>query len=118
MKALGTFVLGVGLALWARPASAQSIFEAVKTGTLEQAQALVAKDASLVNAKDASGNTPLHVAAIAGSVPMVEWLLAKGADIDAGNTEALTPLLEAIRNGKDTVAQVLIEKGGQDRRSA
>ena len=50
MRLVRRFVLRVGLVLWAASASAQSIFDAVKTGTPEQVRALVARDASLVNA--------------------------------------------------------------------
>jgi ankyrin repeat protein len=108
-----SFVLGLALVLWATIASAQSVFDAVKGNDLARVQTIVEKDPSLVRSRDASGNTPLHAAAIAGSVPIVEWLLTKGADIDAANTETMTPLFEAIRNGKDDVARVLIEKGAK-----
>ena len=97
----------------AASAPAQSIFDAVKTGTPGQVQALAAKDPSLVSVKDATGKTPLHHAAIVGSVPMIECLLSLGAAIDAASTENLTPLLEAVRNGKDAAANALIEKGAK-----
>ena len=113
MRGAGSIMLGLVLALGAAPARAQSIFDAVKTGTPDQVQALAAKDASLVNVKDAAGKTPLHHAAIGGSVPMIECLLSLGAAIDAATTENLTPLLEAVRSGKDAAANALIEKGAR-----
>ena len=63
MRRIGSITLGLVLLLGTAPALAQSIFDAVKTGTPGQVQALAAKDASLVNAKDAAGKTPLHHAA-------------------------------------------------------
>jgi len=113
MRGASSVMLGLVLLLGAAPSWAQSIVDAVKTGTPAQVQALAAKDASVVNAKDASGKTPLHHAANGGSVPMIECLLSLGAAIDAATTENLTPLLEAIRSGKDAAAGVLIEKGAK-----
>ncbi len=106
------FILGLAFVLLAAgSAGAQEIFDAVKAGDLARTKALVEKDASLVRARDASGNTPLHAAAIVGSVPMTDWLLSKGAEIDADNLESMTPLLEAVRNEKDDVALLLIDRG-------
>ncbi len=113
MRRAGSITLGLVLLLGATSAKAQSIFDAAKTGTPGQVQAMAAKDAALVNTKDASGKTPLHHAAIVGSVPMIECLLSLGAAIDAATTENMTPLLEAIRSGKDAAANALIEKGAK-----
>jgi ankyrin repeat protein len=90
---------------------AKEIFDAVKANDLAKVKALVEKDTSLVNLKDAAGNTPLHIAAITGSVPIAEYLLLKGADINAENTQLNTPLHESIRNKKDDISRMLIEKG-------
>ena len=105
--AIAVLLVGAGTA------GAQNIIDAVKSGDLARVKTIVDKAPSLVRAKDKVGNTPLHHAAIAGAVPMIEWLLSKGADVEAANTEALTPLFEAIRNGKDEAARVLIEKGAR-----
>jgi len=105
--AIATLLVSAGTA------EAQDILDAVKSGDLAKAKTIVEKDASQVRAADKLGNTPLHHAAIAGAVPMVEWFLSKGADAEAANTEAMTPLFEAIRNGKDEAARVLIEKGAK-----
>jgi ankyrin repeat protein len=113
MKAWKFAVAIAALLVGAGTAAAQEILDAVKSGDLAKAKTIVEKDPSLVRTKDKVGNTPLHVAAIAGSAPMIEWLLSKGADVDASNTEAMTPLFEAIRNGKDEAARVLIEKGAR-----
>ena len=91
--------------------NAQEIFDAVGNNDLSKVKALVEKDGSLVHLKDAAGNTPLHQAAITGSVSISELLLSKGADINAINTQMNTPLHLAIQNGKDEVSKYLIEKG-------
>jgi ankyrin repeat protein len=106
-------MLGLVLLLGTAPPLAQGIFDAVKSGTPDQVRTLLAKDASLVNAKDSAGKTPLHHAAIVGSVPMIECLLSLGAAIDASSVEKLTPLLEAVWNRQDAAANALIEKGAK-----
>lgn len=106
-------ILYLVLALGAVPAGAQSILEAVKTGTPDQVRALAAKDPAIVNVKDSAGRSPLHHAAIVGSVPMIECLLSLGAAIDAQTPEDLTPLLEAVRSGKDAAANALIDTGAR-----
>jgi len=72
---------------------------------------LIEKDASLVNIKDETENTPLHHAAIIGSVDIIELLLSKGADINAQNTQLNTPLHEALQNQQENTSILLIEKG-------
>lgn len=51
-------------------------------GSLEAAQALLAEGADL-RRRDATGATPLHVAALHGQEKLVEWLLEHGADVSA-----------------------------------
>ncbi len=118
MKIARTILLIAALLVVAGLAGAQDIFDAVKVNDLAAAQAMVEKDASLVRAKDSLGNTPLHAAAIAGSIPMADWLLSKGADINADNLASMTPLFEAILNGKDDVAILLIDKGADIEKGA
>jgi ankyrin repeat protein len=89
----------------------QEIFDAVKADDLAKVKALVEKDASLVSSKDVAGNTPLHRAAIIGSTAMVEYLLSKGADINAKNTQLNSPLLEAIIAENDETAKLFIMRG-------
>jgi ankyrin repeat protein len=111
MKIAKSMLLIVTVILVVRFAGAQDVFDAVKKNDLAAAKAILEKDASLVRAKDSSGNTPLHTAAITGSVPMADWLLSRGADINADNLAMMTPLFEAIRNAKDEMALFLIDKG-------
>jgi len=90
---------------------AQDIFNALKSNDLAKVNLLIEKDASLINLKDEAGNTPLHHAAMIGSVEMTELLISKGADINAQNTQLNTPLHEAIQNRKENTSLLLIEKG-------
>jgi len=95
---------------------AQEIFDAVKANDLAKVKILLNKDPSLINIKDASGNTPLHHAAIIGSTAMAEAFLSKKADVNAVNAQGNAPLHEATRSGKEDVAALLIKKGADIRK--
>ncbi len=58
------FILGLAIMLLAAgSAGAQEIFDAVKANDLGRVKAIVEQNVSSARAKDASGNTPLHIAA-------------------------------------------------------
>lgn len=68
---------------------------------------LLAKNAD-VNAKNESGETPLHIAAVGDFTGSAELLLAGKADVNAGNLEGNTPLHMA---GSKEMAELLVAKG-------
>ena len=48
---------------------------------------------------DARGETPLHLAAAKGHVPVVELLIKNGANVNAKDADGGTPLHSAAANG-------------------
>jgi hypothetical protein len=73
---------------------------------------LLAANPALLEAKlDKSDNRPLHLAALFGYTPIVEHLLALGADVNALNRHTNTPLHDAALNGHAKVAQLLLAAG-------
>jgi len=61
-----------------------------------------------VNARDGSGNTPLHEAALAGFKSVAEVLLAAKADANARNKHGDTPLHQAAAAGQSAVVELLL----------
>jgi ankyrin repeat protein len=57
--------------------------------------------------------SPIHEAAVAGDVELVEMLIENGADVDDRDVHGYTPLLLAIQAGHTDIAKVLIA-GGAD----
>ena len=110
MKTLQLLFL-LALFLFTTAAESQELFDAVRNNDIKKAKELIENDASLINSKDEAENTPLHHAAMIGSIEMTELLLSKGADINAQNTQSNTPLHEAIQNRKENISALLIEKG-------
>jgi ankyrin repeat protein len=81
---------GMGLMLAAASVWGAEIHEAARTcGRAELEKALAAGVA--VDARDAAGNTPLHVAVASGQFECVALLRGKGANPDAPNREGKTP---------------------------
>ncbi len=66
-----------------------------------------------INSKDGAGNTPLHLAAEWQTIPMVLYLLDKGANINAQNANNETPLFNAVKSdGVETIRTLLGAGGG------
>ena len=68
------------------------IHNAARVGNVGRVGKLLAKNPSLVNSRDASGNTPLHCAIGYFELGVVEQLLAHGADVNAPGANGTTPL--------------------------
>jgi len=64
-----------------------------------------------VNAKDNSGDTPLHIAAFERHTEIAELLIAKGADVNAKDKDDNTPLHTSANMGAKEIAELLISKG-------
>ena len=67
----------------------------------------------VMNSKDSSKNqmTALHKVAVQGSLKMAEWLIEKGAEIDAKDENESTPLHLASIKGWKKIGQTLLKNG-------
>jgi ankyrin repeat protein/L-ascorbate metabolism protein UlaG (beta-lactamase superfamily) len=92
-------------------AGADDIHEAIQQGDLTKTQSLIAKNPTLLNAKTEEGRTPLHVAVMGGHKELMEFLIQKGANIDALDAEGRTPLIGAIMSRKPELAHTLVNRG-------
>jgi uncharacterized protein len=64
-----------------------------------------------IDARDASGQTPLMHAARAGQVEALSLLLDRGAATDATDSAGYTALIHAGANGQKAAALLLLDRG-------
>jgi ankyrin repeat protein len=84
------------------------VFGAAKHGRLERLEELVERDPALVQARGGDGKTPLHWAS---TVDIAQYLIDKGADIDARDVDhESTPAQYLVRDAPD-VTRLLLARG-------
>ncbi len=92
-KTMKKSIIFSGLLLAATVAAhPQEIFDAVKANDAAKVKALVEANPRWVQAKDASGRTPLHWACLGVHYDVLKMLVEKGADINAQDNDGIAPL--------------------------
>ena len=97
----------------AAPESRQTIFQAAATGNVARLEALVEANAAAANARRPDGLTPLHMAAMYEQRQAVDYLVAKGADLNASARHSGTPLDVASEGPNRDFAVWLESKGAR-----
>ena len=77
-------------------------------GMLPEVKALVDKRGAEINK---SGWTPLHYACTEGHLAVADYLLSKGAKVDALSESDTTPLMMAVRSGNIRLVRLLLDRG-------
>lgn len=67
-----------------------------------------------VTLADAIGSTPLHYAARAGNLAVVQFLIDNGADVHAENIMGQTPLYSALERKRVRIAKILKDYGARE----
>ena len=91
-----------------------SLINAAKKGNLQEVRKCVDKGVSanfrLPNYSCPAHSTALHAAASGGWLPVVKFLLEKGADLNAVDHTNQTPLHRAVTAGEFTTANFLVDR--------
>ncbi len=88
----------------------RDIFQAFEAGELEEVQALLRENPSLVGSKEPKdGYTPLHLAVVVGARrELIEFILANHADVNAKENNGWTPLHYAASTSNQLAAELLL----------
>ena len=79
------FIVFLLFFFFAIPALPEEIHDAARQGDLAKIKRLLEKNPGLLEARNQNEKTPLHFAAQGGHKEIVEFLIGKGADINAKN---------------------------------
>lgn len=77
---------------------------------VESSKLLVAA-ALNIDVENANGETPLLIACMQGSYPLVEFILEKGADVNTCRRDGHSPLSAACEAGDVSIIRLLLERG-------
>ena len=105
------FIVFLLFFFFAIPALPEEIHDAARQGDLAKIKRLLEKNPGLLEARNQNEKTPLHFAALGGHKEIVEFLIGKGADINAKNIAKETPLHYAAAMGHKEVVDLLLAKG-------
>jgi uncharacterized protein len=94
--------------------AAMTVGEASAAGEIERVEHLVGADPASVRSYSADGWTPLHLAAFFGHAKVVEFLIARGAEVSAASRNATgnSPLHAALAGNHQFVAGLIVGAGG------
>jgi ankyrin repeat protein len=84
---------------------------AIRQGNLALVRTIVEKNRALVKSADDSGFTPLHIAATAGRVDIITYMLDRGADIEARTAGGQTPLFQTVPLVGSRAFELLLSRG-------
>jgi len=98
---------------WRRSArrAEQALLASTERCDLDSMQALLRRHTN-VNARNAQGWTPLHVATAGGDITLVDLLLRHGADVNAESYVGATPLDHAMTYGQRRELVQLLRRYG------
>ena len=89
----------------------EALRNACLAGDLEEVESLLEDGETGVNDIDSIGCTPLKYACMAGRSACVEFLLDRGATVDALSPAGVTALMEAARCGNEHSIRILLSAG-------
>ncbi|MBI2924919.1 MAG: ankyrin repeat domain-containing protein [Verrucomicrobia bacterium] len=78
---------------------------------IQRIKALVRSSPDLINAKDGSGDAPLHKAAVSGQLAVAGFLLANGAEVNSPGNRGESPSHRAAQGGHKAMIELLLASG-------
>jgi ankyrin repeat protein len=110
LSALAVSVAGCGFVASSHHNSMdyKAVDAAAEGGDLEALKSILARDPTLLQSKEWGDLTPLHLAVLHNHNDVAQYLLSKGADVNARTSTGITPLHEAAQNGNKEITELLL----------
>jgi len=94
----------------------ESFFELIKSGEIDEIKKIINDDDSFVHVEDDYGNSALHVAAIFHHPDIMKFLIQRGVDLEAEDTDTATALhvicgMQTCEDNYDEEIQILLDGG-------
>ena len=88
-----------------------AILPAVSEQNLAKLRRAIRADPSCIFARNAKGQSALHLAANAGNPDLMAYLIRNGAQINPDDDEGMVPLHFAVQSRSEAVTRLLVAKG-------
>ncbi|HYD18561.1 MAG TPA: ankyrin repeat domain-containing protein [Patescibacteria group bacterium] len=86
----------------------KTFFKAASSGDMKELRYCLESLGYDINSKNGDGNTVTHLAAAAGQLEILQYLIARKPDLAARNKDGSAPLLSALTENKSKAALLLI----------
>lgn len=100
------------------PHAGEYVSYAAATGDLATVKAFLAEGVPVDVRNEHDGATPLHGAAVEGQIAVIEYLISRGANVNALNAYGDSPVQDAISMNHPEAVAVLEGHGGKDIRGS
>jgi ankyrin repeat protein len=91
--------------------------DALEVGDFSTASSMVTEDSSLIDQRNGIGETVLHFLAVENNLRAVEWLHARGSDLNAANAFGTPLLFEVAQLGYRELFRWLLTHGADPKRT-
>ncbi|XP_019849609.1 PREDICTED: ankyrin repeat and EF-hand domain-containing protein 1-like isoform X1 [Amphimedon queenslandica] len=88
-----------------------NLYEAIRHGDFDSIELALSETGMSPDARDKYNKTPLMIAAAHGRCDVAEYLITKGADVNAIDNFMWTPLHHACHAGEEAVVRLLLTSG-------
>ena len=95
----------------------KAVLEAVHSGDMDALEELLQEKKYVGYRDDETGITPLYMAASEGQTAVANFLIEKGANVNAVDREGQTPLMKAAMKGDRGMVELLLKNGADVRMS-